>query len=74
MGQIADSGIDFLAGGGREQFLPESAGGKRKDGRDLLAEAGARNIHVVTDLASFETLDANQRTAGLGALSRKAPR
>ena len=32
-------GVDVLLGGSREFFLPESAGGKRKDGRDLTAEA-----------------------------------
>lgn len=33
--------VDVLMGGRRQFFLPESAGGKRKDGRDLIAEAKA---------------------------------
>lgn len=33
--------VDVLMGGRRQFFLPESAGGKRKDGRDLIAEARA---------------------------------
>jgi alkaline phosphatase len=36
-------------GGGRSRFLPGSAGGKRHDGRDLLAEARWAGIAVVTD-------------------------
>jgi alkaline phosphatase len=31
--------VDVMFGGGTDHFLPTSAGGKRKDGRDLLAEA-----------------------------------
>jgi alkaline phosphatase len=32
-------GVDVLLGGRKQFFLPETAGGKRKDGRDLLEEA-----------------------------------
>lgn len=32
-------GVDVLMGGRKQFFLPESAGGKRKDGRNLLEEA-----------------------------------
>lgn len=32
-------GVDVLMGGRRQFFLPESAGGKRKDGRNLIDEA-----------------------------------
>ena len=34
-------GVDVLLGGSREFFLPSTAGGKRKDSRDLIAEARA---------------------------------
>lgn len=38
---------DVLLGGGREYFLPRRAGGGRRDGRDLLAEARRRGVHVI---------------------------
>jgi alkaline phosphatase len=37
---------DVLMGGGREYFLPEQAGGKRKDGKDVIASFRARGHHV----------------------------
>jgi alkaline phosphatase len=37
---------DVLMGGGREYFLPEQAGGKRKDGKDIIAAFRARGHHV----------------------------
>lgn len=55
--QIAFSGVDFLAGGGREGFLPATGEGERTDGRDLLAEAAARGITVVRDVAALEAAD-----------------
>jgi len=39
---------DVLMGGRRQFFLPESAGGKRKDGRDLVAEARAAGYAYAT--------------------------
>jgi alkaline phosphatase len=36
--QMAASGADVIIGGGRQWFLPEGKGGKRPDGRNLLAE------------------------------------
>jgi alkaline phosphatase len=37
----------IVAGGGRLEFLPASAGGRRKDGRDLLAELEAKGVEVL---------------------------
>jgi len=48
--QQFEKGLDVLLGGGRDQFLPAGVeGGKRTDGRNLLAEAEARGYDVVTD-------------------------
>lgn len=48
-GQLFDAGIDVLLGGGRDQFLPSGKGdGKRKDGRDIMAEAAAKGYAVAT--------------------------
>jgi alkaline phosphatase len=53
--QIA-SNIDLLVGGGRQFFLPGSAGGSREDGRDLLAEAAAAGYVVLDAYADLDTL------------------
>jgi alkaline phosphatase len=55
--QLLGSGLDFVAGGGIEGFLPEAQGGLRTDGRNLLREATARGIAVATDLAALQALD-----------------
>lgn len=53
----AGDGIDVAMGGGRRNFLPESAGGERGDGRDLIAEWQERGGVAVTDAAGFRGLD-----------------
>jgi alkaline phosphatase len=40
-------GVDVLLGGRKQFFVPEAAGGKRKDGRDLLEEARRAGYAVV---------------------------
>jgi alkaline phosphatase len=59
--QIAASHLDLLAGGGRDWFLPASDGGRRRDGRDLIAAARADGV-VLADsaeaLAAAATLPA----------------
>ena len=45
---------DVLMGGGREYFLPEqAAGGKRKDGKDVIAAFRARGYHVARNPAEL---------------------
>lgn len=51
--QLAAAGIDLLVGGGRENFLPTTAGGLREDGRDLLAERAAAGVTVAQDGAAL---------------------
>jgi len=53
----AGDGIDVALGGGRRNFLPDSVGGERGDGRDLMAEWQARGGVAVTDAAGFRGLD-----------------
>jgi len=45
--QELQAGVDVLLGGRKQFFLPEAAGGKRKDGRNLLDEARAAGYAVV---------------------------
>ncbi|HLT47373.1 MAG TPA: alkaline phosphatase [Rubricoccaceae bacterium] len=56
--QMVASGADVLFGGGRRFFTPEAAGGRRPDGRDLLAELEGRGYAVATDRAGYDALDA----------------
>jgi len=52
--QQVGSGIDVLFGGRRRFFLPPTAGGVRKDGRDLLREARTSGYEVVQAAAELK--------------------
>jgi alkaline phosphatase len=54
---------DLMFGGGTDYFLAESAGGKRKDKRDLLAEARAAGYQVI---GTSEELSGRLRLPVLG--------
>lgn len=45
--QLVEHLPDVAIGGGAESFRPASAGGRRRDGRDLLAEAGEKGAAVL---------------------------
>jgi len=45
--QMARSGADVMMGYDKEEFLPTSAGGNRKDGLDLIAEMRKKGYEVV---------------------------
>lgn len=62
-GQLLAERVDVVFGGGRGWFQPKAAGGRRTDGKDLLAEARAAGAAVATDLAGFTAL---QRAPALG--------
>jgi alkaline phosphatase len=51
--QEIEAGIEVLLGGGRDYFLPVSAGGRRKDGRDLLADAERKGATLVESPAEL---------------------
>ena len=50
--QLVDAMPVVAIGGGRREFVPESAGGKRTDGRDLLREARERGVAVLDSLVT----------------------
>jgi len=65
--QLFDSGIDVLLGGGRDQYLPSGKGdGKRKDGRDIMAEAAAKGYAVVTTKDELSAVPAGGGAKVLG--------
>jgi alkaline phosphatase len=50
-------GLDLVFGGGAQFFTPFEKGGKRSDGRDLLAELSAHGYRVVSTPAQMLALD-----------------
>ena len=50
---LGAAGLDVLLGGGADYFAPAAKGGKRADGRDLVAELKAQGHAVVTDSAQL---------------------
>jgi alkaline phosphatase len=66
--QYLQLGPDVLLGGGADYFLPSSAGGKRKDGTDVIAAFAGRGWQVVRDTAALKAATATAtRLLGLFA-------
>jgi alkaline phosphatase len=63
LGGARDGGLDLVFGGGSQYFQPATAGGKRSDGRDLLAELQARGYRVAHDAAGFAALAPSSQPA-----------
>jgi alkaline phosphatase len=67
------AGVDVLLGGGKRFFLPERAGGKRKDGRDTLAFDGAVGVALDFQRKNPDTLlivAADRETGGMALIER----
>ncbi len=64
--QYLQMGPDVLLGGGADYFLPAAAGGRRKDGTDIIAAFAARGWQVVRDTAALNAAAA-PRLLGLFA-------
>jgi alkaline phosphatase len=58
-------GVDVLMGGRKQFFLPESAGGKRKDGRNLLEEAQKAGYTVAGTAEELKAAPTTGRLLGL---------
>lgn len=71
-GQLAAAQLDVVLGGGAGDFLPEAKGGRRKDGRDLLAELSAQGCDLVRSKAELASAPA-YRTAGLAGFFSADP-
>jgi alkaline phosphatase len=66
---VVDAKIDIIMGGGCAQFLPETSGGHRQDGRDLLQELNQRGFDVVRTKAELEAIPEWQRPKLFGGFS-----
>lgn len=51
--QLPGSGIDLLLGSGYSEFTPESKGGSRLDGKDLIPEVLKHDYHIVRTRAEL---------------------
>jgi alkaline phosphatase len=60
---LGASGLDLVFGGGLQQFTPVDAGGKRADGRNLLAELQGKGWRVASSTAQLQALAANSQPA-----------
>lgn len=60
------SGLDVVFGGGAQFFLPPAKGGKRSDGRDLLAELQGRGWRVASSPAQLAALAPDARAPAIG--------
>jgi alkaline phosphatase len=54
---LGAGGIDVLLGGGTDAFTAKEQGGKRADGRDLLAELRAKGFRSVSTTAQLNAID-----------------
>ena len=61
--------IDIAMGGGVASFLPETKGGERQDGRDLLLELRRNGFDIVRTRAELEAIPAWRRPKLFGAFS-----
>jgi len=64
-----ESRLDVAFGGGAEDFLPESKGGHRKDGRDLLLELKQKDRAVVSNKAELENAPAFRTSPIIGVFA-----
>src|SRR5207244_12339753 len=65
--QFADGAkIDIALGGGANDFFPANKGGRRKDGRDLVAEMRQKNRVIVRTKAELENTPVFGTSALLG--------
>ena len=62
-------GVDVVLGGGLRQFKPNTAGGKRADGRDLVAEMQAQGYSFVANRTDLNNVTVGQNGKLLGLFS-----
>jgi alkaline phosphatase len=63
------SNIDLILGGGTTHLLPETKGGERHDGRDLLLELRRNGYDIVKTKAELEAIPAWRRAKLFGAFA-----
>lgn len=54
---LGTTGLDVIVGGGNQFFKPVKDGGKRADGRDLIAELKAKSYAYASNTTEFNAID-----------------
>lgn len=67
---LGPNGLDVIFGGGTQAFVGPAQGGKRSDGRDLLAELKAKGYRVASDSAALAAIDARSGQPVIGLFAR----
>lgn len=63
---LGPNGLDVIFGGGSDSFTAAAQGGKRSDGRDLLAELKAKGYRTASNTAQLAALDARSGQPVIG--------
>jgi alkaline phosphatase len=63
---LGANGLDVLLGGGKQFFLPMAQGGKRSDGRDLIAELKAKDYAFAGNASEFNAINASATARMVG--------
>lgn len=63
---LGADGIDVILGGGTQFFTPVAQGGKRSDGRDLIAEMKAKGYTYAANATEFKAIDSGTATRMAG--------
>ncbi|MTV36485.1 alkaline phosphatase [Duganella radicis] len=63
---LGTTGLDVLMGGGSQFFKPVKDGGKRADGRDLIAELKAKSYAYASNTTEFNAIDGTKTDKLLG--------
>jgi alkaline phosphatase len=63
---LGTTGLDVLMGGGSQFFKPVKDGGKRADGRDLIAELKAKSYAYASNSTEFNAIDGTKTDKLLG--------
>ena len=59
-------GVDVVFGGGKQFFVPTTAGGKRPDGRDLTSELKTQGYNVALSRSEFDAIDPSVAKKAVG--------
>ena len=68
---VEEKKFDIALGGGSAAFVPDSKGGRRTDGRDLLLEARRNGYEIVRTNAELENIPQWRRPRLLGIFSQE---
>lgn len=66
---LTNTGLDVVLGGGSQFFTPQAKGGKRADGRDLIAEMKADGYTYVSNATELNAINSRKTSQLFGLFS-----